>query len=129
MQEFFHPEELMQMVVGCQDYDFRELEKVTYISQTEKQTNKQTKEAFLLHNPASDLGYPGRLDFYFSWDKNPKKKKKERNKREIDPICFIHHPRASLRRASVCLCVGSKQPRAIDLKLVRQLERTIFNQS
>ncbi|XP_068736455.1 probable E3 ubiquitin-protein ligase HERC4 isoform X1 [Montipora capricornis] len=26
--EFFHPEELMQMVVGCQDYDFRELEKV-----------------------------------------------------------------------------------------------------
>ena len=28
-QEFFHPEELMQMVVGCQDYDFRELEQVT----------------------------------------------------------------------------------------------------
>ena len=27
-QEFFHPEELMQMVVGCQDYDFRELEEV-----------------------------------------------------------------------------------------------------
>ncbi|XP_078383332.1 putative E3 ubiquitin-protein ligase HERC4 isoform X2 [Oculina patagonica] len=26
--EFFHPEELMQMVVGCQDYDFRELEQV-----------------------------------------------------------------------------------------------------
>ena len=29
LQEFFHPEELMQMVVGCQDYDFRELEQVT----------------------------------------------------------------------------------------------------
>ncbi|KAK2560307.1 putative E3 ubiquitin-protein ligase HERC4 [Acropora cervicornis] len=29
--EFFHPEELMQMVVGCQDYDFRELEKVREI--------------------------------------------------------------------------------------------------
>lgn len=28
VMEFFHPEELMQMVVGCQDYDFRELEKV-----------------------------------------------------------------------------------------------------
>ena len=28
LQEFFHPEELMQMVVGCQDYDFRELEQV-----------------------------------------------------------------------------------------------------
>ena len=27
-QKFFHPEELMQMVVGCQDYDFRDLEKV-----------------------------------------------------------------------------------------------------
>ncbi|CAH3029533.1 unnamed protein product [Porites evermanni] len=26
--EFFHPEELMQMVVGCQEYDFKELEKV-----------------------------------------------------------------------------------------------------
>ena len=28
LQEFFHPEELMQMVVGCQDYDFRDLEEV-----------------------------------------------------------------------------------------------------
>ena len=28
LQEFFHPQELMEMVVGCQEFDFTELEEV-----------------------------------------------------------------------------------------------------